>query len=211
MKNSFCIGIPTINRADLLIQALSKYSECYPNTNIFVIDNGSQGLVSHDKVQVETPALNLGVAASWNRIMENSIKHGHTHTIILNDDIELCKDEETIKILINDLHPEAFIKFAGTWCSYILPNKIYESVGPFDTNFYPAYFEDNDYSRRIQLAGFEIVEREELRPTLYRNSMTIARDPSLNENFDKNRHYYIYKWGGEPNKELYETPFNQGV
>ncbi len=211
MKKSFCIGIPTINRADLLIQALSKYLECYPNINIFIIDNGSQGLVSHDKIEVETPSLNLGVAASWNRIMEKSIACGHTHTMILNDDIELCRDTQTFHNLINDECPDAFIKFAGTWCSFILPNEMFKAVGPFDTNFYPAYFEDNDYSRRIQLKGFEIVEREEMRPTLYRNSMTIARDPALNQNFDKNRHYYIYKWGGEPNKELYETPFNQGI
>lgn len=211
MKKSFCIGIPTINRADLLIQALSKYSECYPNINIFIIDNGSQGLVSHDKIEVETPSLNLGVAASWNRIIEKSIACGHTHTMILNDDIELCRDTQTFHNLINDECPDAFIKFAGTWCSFILPNEMFKAVGPFDTNFYPAYFEDNDYSRRIQLKGFEIVEREEMRPTLYRNSMTIARDPALNQNFDKNRHYYIYKWGGEPNKELYETPFNQGI
>jgi GT2 family glycosyltransferase len=211
MKKSFCIGIPTINRADLLIQALSKYSECYPNINIFIIDNGSQGLVSHDKIEVETPSLNLGVAASWNRIMEKSIACGHTHTMILNDDIELCRDTQIFQNLINDECPDAFIKFAGTWCSFILPNEMFKAVGPFDTNFYPAYFEDNDYSRRIQLKGFEIVEREEMRPTLYRNSMTIARDPALNQNFDKNRHYYIYKWGGEPNKELYETPFNQGI
>jgi GT2 family glycosyltransferase len=210
MKKSFCIGIPTINRADLLIEALSKYSECYPNINIFIIDNGSQGLVSHDKIEVETPTLNLGVAASWNRIMEKSIAFGHTHTMILNDDIELCRDTQTFHNLINDECPDAFIKFAGTWCSFILPNEMFKAVGPFDTNFYPAYFEDNDYSRRIQLKGFQIVEREEMRPTLYRNSMTIARDPALNQNFDKNRHYYIYKWGGEPNKELYETPFNQG-
>jgi GT2 family glycosyltransferase len=211
MKKSFCIGIPTINRADLLIQALSKYSECYPNINIFIIDNGSQGLVSHDKIEVETPSLNLGVAASWNRIIEKSIACGHTHTMILNDDIELCRDTQTFHNLINEECPNAFIKFAGTWCSFILPNEMFNAVGPFDTNFYPAYFEDNDYSRRIQLKGFQIVEREEMRPTLYRNSMTIARDPALNQNFDKNRHYYIYKWGGEPNKELYETPFNQGV
>jgi len=211
MKKSFCIGIPTINRADLLIEALSKYSECYPNINIFIIDNGSQGLVSHDKIEVETPSLNLGVAASWNRIMEKSIAFGHTHTMILNDDIELCRDTQTFQNLINHECPDAFIKFAGTWCSFILPNEMFKAVGPFDTNFYPAYFEDNDYSRRIQLKGFEIVEREEMRPTLYRNSMTIARDPALNQNFDKNRHYYIYKWGGEPNKELYETPFNQGT
>jgi GT2 family glycosyltransferase len=143
--------------------------------------------------------------------MEKSIACGHTHTMILNDDIELCRDTQTFQNLINDECPDAFIKFAGTWCSFILPNEMFKAVGPFDTNFYPAYFEDNDYSRRIQLKGFEIVEREEMRPTLYRNSMTIARDPALNQNFDKNRHYYIYKWGGEPNKELYETPFNQGI
>lgn len=34
------IGIPTINRADLLNAALEKYQECYSNVDILIIDNG---------------------------------------------------------------------------------------------------------------------------------------------------------------------------
>ena len=42
MKIKFAIGIPTYNRADLLLPALMFYAHDYPNTKILVIDNGNQ-------------------------------------------------------------------------------------------------------------------------------------------------------------------------
>ena len=46
MKNNFAIGIPTLNRADLLNPTLKKYFKQFPNTDIYIIDNGSQSIVS---------------------------------------------------------------------------------------------------------------------------------------------------------------------
>jgi hypothetical protein len=48
-----------------------------------------------------------------------------------------------------------------------------------------------------------------LNPAIYRNSMTIAKDQTLNNNFENNKRYYISKWGGEPTQETFGTPFNQ--
>ena len=46
MKNNFAIGIPTLNRADLLNPTLTKYFKQFPNTDIYIIDNGNQSIVS---------------------------------------------------------------------------------------------------------------------------------------------------------------------
>jgi hypothetical protein len=47
-------------------------------------------------------------------------------------------------------------------------------------------------------------------PEVYRNSSTIAKNPSLNTYFDKNKQRYIDKWGGLPTQEKYELPWNGG-
>jgi hypothetical protein len=83
-------------------------------------------------------------------------------------------------------------------------------VGYFDEGFYPAYFEDNDYHRRINLIDPDryVGHLEALEPEVKRNSETIRRDPSLNQ-FPKSYDYYLRKWGGLPGSETYGTPFNQ--
>ena len=48
-----------------------------------------------------------------------------------------------------------------------------------------------------------------LDPVLYRNSMTIAKDPALNNRFSQNRQLYIDMWGGLPTEEKYVTKFNK--
>ena len=63
------IGIPTINRGDLLTPALLKYETSYPGIDIIIIDNGTQRIESNNsKIRVFEQTANLGVAASWNLI-----------------------------------------------------------------------------------------------------------------------------------------------
>ena len=44
MNNVFAIGIPTLNRADLLNPVLKKYAADFPDTKIYVVDNGNQDI-----------------------------------------------------------------------------------------------------------------------------------------------------------------------
>jgi GT2 family glycosyltransferase len=203
------IGIPTINRADLLNEALANYFEDFKNTEIVICDNGKQEIITRERnFVIYKPENNLGVSGSWNMIMDYAEKVKGTHVLMLNDDIYLGKSEEEINAIIRLWKPE-FLCTELNWCSFILSVDAYLKVGKFDEKFFPAYFEDNDYFRRMLLAGVTITTNAMLNPVIYRNSMTIQKTPELNSGFEKNRQYYISKWGGQPTQETFSTPFNQ--
>jgi GT2 family glycosyltransferase len=203
------IGIPTINRADLLNEALAKYFEDFKETEIVICDNGNQEIITREKnFVIYRPEKNLGVSGSWNMIMDYANKVSATHVLILNDDIYLGKSEQEVNHIVRLWKPE-FMCTELNWCSFILSLDAYLKVGGFDEKFFPAYYEDNDYFRRMLLSDVPMVFNAMLNPAIYRNSMTIAKDQTLNNNFENNKRYYISKWGGEPTQETFGTPFNQ--
>lgn len=203
------IGIPTINRADLLNEALANYFEDFKQTEIVICDNGGQEIITRENnFVIYKPEKNLGVSGSWNMIMDYADKVKATHVLMLNDDIYLGKSEEEINTIIRLWKPE-FLCTELNWCSFILSVDAYKKIGKFDENFFPAYFEDNDYFRRMMLLNIPIVMNAMLNPIIYRNSMTILKTPELNNGFEKNRQYYISKWGGQPTQETFSTPFNE--
>lgn len=204
------VGIPTINRADLLNEALRSYFEDFKDTEIFIVDNGNQDIITREKkFAIYRPDRNLGVAGSWNVIMDYADKTNATHVLMLNDDIILGRLEHEIKLLIGHNPDMPFFNSLQNWCSFILRVDAWKELGGFDETFFPAYFEDNDWCYRMRLVGMERLNTSFLNPIVYRNSMTIAKDPQLNNSFQNNRNYYAKKWGGYPNEETFTKPFNK--
>jgi hypothetical protein len=83
------------------------------------------------------------------------------------------------------------------------------AVGPWDVNL-PWYFADNDYYRRLRLAGYATLESGlEVR---HEPSQTLGADARLRflngVTFPLYRQYYVAKWGGEPGRETYAKPFD---
>ena len=194
------IGIPTLNRADLLNEALEKYFEDFKDTHIAICDNGKQDIITREEnFMIYRPDENLGVAKSWNMLMDYADKLDATHVLMLNDDIYLGKTEHEIKMVLRNNDNADFINSFSNWCSYIL--KVEE--------FFPAYFEDNSFDYKMTLIGAKKTWTSFLDPLVYRNSMTIAKDPALNNRFAQNRAMYIDMWGGLPTEEKYLTKFNQ--
>jgi hypothetical protein len=98
-------------------------------------------------------------------------------------------------------------------CGFIFTPSLIEKVGLLDENFFPGYYEDNDYKRRIQLANAEVVHCP-LFNTHDRSSTLNSSTKFKKKNqytFHKNCEYYVEKWGGTPTQEKYETPFNKGL
>jgi hypothetical protein len=209
-ETKLIIGIPTINRADLLNEALINYFEDFKNTEIFIIDNGNQELVTREnKFVIYRPESNLNVSGSWNAIMDYAKRVKATHVLMLNDDVYLGKTEEQILSLIEWNKDYGFYNSYCNWSSFILNVKAFNSIGKFDQACFPNYFNDNDYFYRMKLLDIKMCYTKALDPIVYRNSMTIAKDPSLNNYFMQYRQNYIDKWGGLPTEETYTTPFNQ--
>lgn len=81
----------------------------------------------------------------------------------------------------------------------------------FDEGFRPAYHEDNDYHRRLQLAGLGEKIFSVCIPYLHYGSGTLKSDPAFQatwgQKFAACQAYYQEKWGGLPGSETYEIPF----
>lgn len=201
------VGIPTINRADLLAECLEDLTK--QGFDVLVVDNGNQG-ISHPNIVVNEQ--NKGVAGSWNQLIRTLRANNPalTHVVLLNDDIVWGKSVDQVKSILAEHGTNTLVTSDFFWSVICIPLELYDSVGEFDENFFPAYFEDNDYAYRVKLTNgeFKHVSTAELNPVVMRNSMTIDKDQSLNKNFEANAQYFFRKWGGEPTKERYLHPFN---
>ena len=93
------VGIPTYNRYDLLEPSLRKYSVDFPNSQIYIVDNGHQNIVFENNFSLIENKDNLGVGASWNQLCQQIFKH-HDYALILNDDIYLGKKYQQVINLV---------------------------------------------------------------------------------------------------------------
>lgn len=215
---TFAIGIPTLNRADLLLPSIKEYIKDFEDINIYIIDNGNQDItqkIISDKELYEKRrnlfvfenSKNIGVGASWNMLCY-FIFPKNENALILNDDIYLGKNRKEIEELIRK-RGDSFLTATPDWCSFILSKKIYDIVGKFDECFFPAYYEDNSYAYRMKLKGINHIKTPHLNPSIYRVSETINKDPSIFDYRIKNKKLYIDMWGGLPEREKFLTPFNK--
>jgi GT2 family glycosyltransferase len=210
MQNKFAIGIPTLNRLDLLHPALLFYIRDFPNTKIYVLDNGKQGIkekLSHPNIIIVESKDNLGVASSINFLLD-MIYQNHDYALILNDDIYFGRKEWELDNLLTNFKKPIYTSMQD-WCAFILPKETFDEIGKFDEKFFPAYYEDNDYMYRMKMKSKEIFKIPFLNPFVYQSSQTTQKDPSLRDYVENNRQYYIEKWGGLPSRETFKKPFNK--
>lgn len=202
------IGIPTLNRYDILRSNLLLYSRDFSlntNTPFIILDNGKQG-ITFNYGQIVEKEKNIGVGASWNQLCKR-IFENCDYALILNDDIYFGKRLSEVNSIISK-RPDKFQRATPDWCAFILPKKVYEEVGPFDECFYPAYYEDKSYEYRMKLKNIPIIKNPELNPYEYRNSQSLEKDMTIFDASKKNKKIYIEMWGGEPERETYKKPYN---
>lgn len=184
----------------------------------YIIDNGGKLNLtnlpaSFDKrVYKLTPEFNLGVAASWNHFLNiDGIK------LICNDDVQFYAD--TIKLLVDGVDENFIIYPAGvpsanSFSCFIIPDRIIKEVGNFDATISPnyAYYEDNDYHRRMKMLGYDLKGIENCRLGHFQSATLKGYSKQeLEEHHRKFRiatQNYKKKWGGLPGKEIYTYPYN---
>ena len=213
----YAIGIPTLNRMDLLYPAMLYYEIDFPNTEKFIVDNGNQDLgwnLENISATIIENEKNVGVAASWNQLCKAIFKE-HEYALILNDDIYLGRQEWEINSFFDWLEINLGIEdkigvinaitadfFVGPkdWCAFIISKKCYEQIGEFDDRFFPAYYEDNDYAMRMKLMGKKLEIIPFLEPLVFRASDSMKKDSEIKG--DESKKKYIEKWGGLPGEEM---------
>jgi len=203
------LGVPILTEPDLLWRMLDSID--VPIGRTIIIDNG--GVVPdleafNRDVELERPGRNLGVAASWNRIM--AAAPDTPWWCIVNHDIVFAPGD--LARLATHMEQEGGLALLGTFSAFGVDRGTIDLVGTFDENFHPAYFEDNDFDYRCRLAGVPMAGlpaglAHEISSTLRSNGA--FRDANM-RTFPRNGEYFARKWGGSPYHEVYATPFNEG-
>lgn len=216
--SAFC---PVVNRPDLLHNALAATQPFWDD--LTVIDNSPERWVREElrikqlPVRVFTPPVPLSFTQSANWELEETLRRGKPFCVHFHNDAVIpegaCEKLLDYARNVNSQKQRWGIIYTLHDVLCVYNPKVYEAIGGYDTNF-AAYFSDNDYFRRMDLAGWErIVSGIEVQhgPQGH-GSQTINSDPILRflngVTFPLYRQYYAAKWGGVVGEETFSHPFN---
>jgi GT2 family glycosyltransferase len=155
---------------------------------------------------------NLGVAASWNLFLKIAFEiKDYSAVIIANDDIILGNN--TLQSILDKAKefPDAVISAGpedsrgNEFSLFYIPRSVHELIGNFDEQFYPAYFEDNDYQYRMKLNNVPLIksggDAYYHKGSATINTYTPERMNQHHKDFNENEFRYVQKWGGIPGRE----------
>lgn len=199
------LGVPVLNRGDLAEQMLDSVDVDVDETLVILNGNPDEtrSYLAGRNVTYLDPGFNLGVAASWNFIVR--ARPAADWWLIVNADITFGGGD--LERLVDAMgKPGPKVACLYEFGAFAINADAVDTVGWFDENFHPIYFEDNDYRRRCQLAGVPLINL--ISRTRHANSSTIGSGYAKHNErtFPNNGDYYAAKWGGPPGHETRTTP-----
>ena len=228
------IGALCLIRVDLLKRLINSVD--YP-VDSFIILLQSPALqldlneiknVNIKKFVIINASFNIGVGRGWNYIIRN---FPADYWIIAGDDtyfeggslkkiaecmtVPECNENVYIEFNLKTNNSDEVIP-AG-YATFILTNKIHDKVGLFDENIYPAYFEDDDYRKRVERSGekYCILQDVYIRhghgnteASLTLHSVDSNYKQKMNRCFCINEKYFNEKWKSKDLSNAYLHPFN---
>ena len=185
----------------------------------------------------------VSVSETWNKGISLAINEQFDYFIIANNDIIVRKD--TISNLFAEykkgevdlltaknyqgkiekdrlfmLNPTPALTTPIDFSFIMFHKKVIEKVGLFDTNFFPAYFEDNDFTARLWLAGMNAFA---LTSAVMYHIGSVTQNQThpgvcTQDQFRHNQQLFILKWGYAPVhkhlqglKRYYQHPYNDST
>jgi hypothetical protein len=225
-SSRFILGIPRCNETeDIFSEAVAAArGNTLSPTAALIIDNGDTPLGAISGFEIRRPPKNTGCAGAWNMICHAAFNEFHSDSAVLvNADCTVLRD--TFASLF--AAPCGFVCAHAFGC-FRIDREVWLRVGPFDEEFYPAYWEDTDYRRRLRLAGivfdeWPVEEVEVIYPGRARYRSGIVHGKNAAEPYQGwtgekstwfqqrlviNEQRYVDKWGGVPGTERFQVPFD---
>ena len=136
--------------------ALPCLESIHPDLDLYVVDNCLLPLRwSRPGADVVRPVRNIGVARSWNMAVAHAATFGFDAVALISAAIRFGAAAARDLAAIDPGKWGATPLPAG-WHTAILTTGLFDLLGRFDENFFPAYYEDIDLIRRAALAGIHL-------------------------------------------------------
>lgn len=153
---------------------------------------------------------NRGVAASWNLAFRIARERGYRYVSLVSQTYNVTGGTSTLAWLV-----EQYADWRGLLngsvalhgCTWSV--QLWEQVGGFDERFWPAYYEDTDWLRRLRLLGLHTVENPMPKveiPGPSRPALALRRGAIDESAYGQAADIYAAKWGGPPGRETVTDP-----
>lgn len=211
--------LPTYVRPDLACRCIdSAFAGTLPPWLVYVVDNWGRFAHPDRRVHVINPPGNRGYAGSLNLLhqltrwcsRDGSDRDAPYRVLYTNDDIEFEADSIRRAVELSDQHP--FVSLCAFGCM-VIREEVWQKVGDVDPNYYPVYFDDNDYTYRMKLAGIEphflTGDSDAVRHAGSASLHALGADHRRAHDaaFLECQAYYERKWGGPVGAEKFTVPF----
>lgn len=150
---------------------------------------------------------NLGVARSWNIGVQEVLDKGLDYLLIMSTSMLFGPELHiTLKKQLKTFWGENFLEADGhSWHCIAIHRRVFNEIGLFDTNYYPAYEEQIDWCYRARMVGLEggwrhIWFNAMSQGSAMHNNMISCPNPPLQA-------YYADKWGGKKGEEKNIVPW----
>lgn len=189
------LGVLCIRRYDLLDAFVASVIRGSRRPDkILLVDNGGQYDRKHPNVEVLYQGPNLGVAASWNRLLSAGA------WIISNDDVTFRQN--TFAEMAGALECGDLFVSGDGWALFGQRPEVAERIGFYDERFFPAYYEDTDYHVRLVEAGIPIRDNVLSEPIHHVQWASAESVQKVNAICQKSYETFVEKWGAHPDVVL---------
>jgi GT2 family glycosyltransferase len=176
---------------------------------LVVVDNSEGGLepvLAKRLFRYLRTGSNLGCSASWNVGREWAIR-SEVPLVILSEAVVFRDSGRCALDLAQSTSKSIGVRALQAWHLVALHHETLRKVGSFDVGFWPIYFEDTDYERRMSLDGVGMVVRDVREWYSDKGHARSWREGWVEVDYERQEAYYAAKWGGVPGEETFEFPF----
>jgi SAM-dependent methyltransferase len=211
----YLVGIPFVNRADLLDRAVRSLANHWPA--VVVLDQSASGLREEDHdwmrriagvFRAEPGTMSFTQMMNW--LIAEARERQVQFLAFMHNDAECLDGVAMRSIELARSQPRAGVVFTNYDAFAVFRVSALQDAGPWDESF-RWYFADNDYYRRLRLRGWECLDfgGEQV---LHHTSQTLRSDAAIGaevaSQWKWHADHYGHKWGGPTGAEKHAVPYN---
>lgn len=207
---TYTVIVPAVHN-DTLNRCLSTLDERVLQ-NVIVYANGPNIAPKYPVKSLVGTGRNDGVATAWNVGRKEVIENNQDYLIMLSQNVVFEAGMTDFLDKVSTDKPRWGTWSQMGWHCVALSRELLETVGEFDTNCYPAYYEDSEYAIRMHkldiLDTFYVTETKASVHSGFSTTLGIRPDDQ------KCKEYVIRKWGdifdwiNYHDQTWYDNPYN---
>lgn len=218
MSDNLLVVLPVISRptADICVESIRMPDSAFEigARDILVIDNTREGWADQlgFRTYRDPQGHNLGVARAWNVGAREVLDRGLDYLVICSTSMRFGPILHTSwRRQMETFWGANIVEAEGhSWHLIAIHRRVFERIGLFDENLYPAYYEANDFAFRMRMVGMEGNSPENPWMVVWVNAL--SQGHALNVDLvhcpaAPLEAYMHRKWGGPKGRERYDAPF----